>query len=603
MRYSTTFAKTAKESRDFDSINATLLQKAGFVHQNMAGVYSFLPLGNRVLRKIENIVKEEMDQIAEEVFLPAISSDELWKKTGRFYTTDIFYRVSALDTKDEGQVGETLNRKAHDPIKRKHDPKARFVLNPTHEEVITPIVRNYARSYKDLPFAVYQIQSKFRNEARPRSGLMRCREFRMKDLYSFHTTEEDLMRFYNNEATVSYKKVFRRMGLGNDTYEVYSSGGDFTKQYSKEFQTMCETGEDLVFRVPRSGVCYNQEVAPSKAPSVEQDSEIKKMKVVNTPGVIGMEDLPEFLGVPAERCMKTLIYQVENGDVIVAAVRGTYDVNEIKLAKVAEVGSLELASDEVVQRVTGAQVGYAGIVNLPNTVRLFVDESMEDAVNFECGANKTDHHNLNVNWDVDVAKPDRFYDIKIAQEGDINPDTKEVYETFKASEVGNIFPLNTKFTDAFGYRFVDKDDQEKPVYMGSYGIGTSRLMGVIAEKYHDEKGLVWPITVAPFQVHLFGIGNGFAVNETVKKTHAQLTGNGVDVLWDDRQDVSAGVKFNDADLIGVPIRIVVSDRSLEMDSVEIKLRSEDEAVNVRLKDAWGYVRGKMDRLESEVMKS
>ncbi len=585
MKYSKTFAKSIKNIKEKESLNATLLQKAGFINQTMAGVFSFLPLGNRVLRKIEDVAREEMDKIGEEVFLPSIAPTELWKKTGRYELIDVLFKVVAANEK-----GHLIN-------------PTEYALNCSHEEIATPLAQTFINSYKDFPFALYQIQTKFRNEPRPKSGLMRCREFRMKDLYSFHTSEEDQMKFYNNEATLAYKNVFKKLGLGGSTVEVFASGGFFTKQFSKEFQTKCETGEDLIFKEPHSGVCYNQEIAPSKAPDILQDSEKQPMKVIETPNVIGMEDLPKFLGVTEDKCMKTLIYEADNGEVIVVAVRGTYDVNELKLATLVDVKTVNLASEEIVKKVTGAEIGYAGIVNLPENVKLFIDESMENAVNFECGANKTDHHNLNVNWDVDVKKPDEFYDIKIAKEGDLNPDTKEAYETFKASEVGNIFPLGTKYSEAFDYKFIDKDGKEKPVYMGSYGIGTSRVMGVIAEKYNDEKGLKWPISVAPFQVYLIDIGKEYAIKEKAKDLYNELINAGYEVLWDDRDDVSAGVKFTDCDLIGIPIRVLISGRSLEQNSVEVKLRTSDETVLVRLDDLPGYLKGKIEFLENEVLNS
>jgi prolyl-tRNA synthetase len=558
MKYSKTVIQTIKNSKEHDSRNASLLFRGGFLSQAMAGVFVFLPMGLRVLKKIENIVREEMDKIGEEMLLPNLAPKKYWEQTGRYDTIDVL--MKAVPANENSSSAS----------------KAEYVINPTHEDVITPTLAPFINSYKDLPVSYYQIQTKVRNEARPRSGVMRSREFRMKDLYSYHRSEADLLDFYNNDAVAAYTKVFERVGLGEDTVVALASGGDFTKEYSKEFQTKCEVGEDWIFSVKSKDLHYNREVAPSKAPEVEQDKEQKPMRVIETAGVTGMDQLEEFLGVAADHSMKTLIYETLEGDVIAVGIRGNYDVNEIKLEAVVNKGKLELASEETIKRLTGAEIGYAGIVNLPEEVTLYVDDSMENAVNFECGANKTDHHNLDVNWDVDVKKPETFYDLKVAQDGDIDPESGEKYDVYKASEVGNIFPLNTKFTEAAKMTFADENGKPQPVYMGSYGIGTSRLIGVIVEKFNDENGIIWPMAVAPYQVHMVTLGSGDS-KEKAEKLYAELQDIGIEVLWDDREKVSAGSKFADADLIGCPIRIVVSDRSLQNGGVEMKMRSDKDS--------------------------
>lgn len=566
MKLSKSAIKTLKNSKDYDAKNATLLIRAGFIDQTMAGVYTFLNPGLRVLNKIETVVREEMDKISTEIYMPVLSPIEFWKKTKRFDSVDVLMKAVAANP--ESSKWSTNE----------------YVINPTHEDVITPLMQKFVNSYKDLPVAVYQIQGKVRNEGRPKSGIMRTREFRMKDLYSFHTSEESLLSYYNNEATSAYDTIYERLGLGKITHKVAAHGGDFTEEYSREWQTECESGEDLIFGIPEKNIWFNQEVAPSKAPEVEQETERKEMKVVETAGVTGMDSLEEFLGVDASHSMKTLIYETDDGRVIAAGIRGNYDVNEIKLAKVVGCKRLELASEETINKVTGAEVGYAGIVDLPDNVELYVDDSMENAVNFECGANKTDHHNLNVNWDVDVARPEKFYDIKIAQEGDLYPETGEVYTMLKTSEVGNIFPLNTKYTEAFDFTVTDENGEKIPVYMGSYGIGTSRLVGVIAEIFNDEAGLMWPIQVAPFHVQLITLGESENVIKEAEALYRKLEEVGVEVLWDDRTDVSAGSKFADADLIGCPMRVVVSDRSLQNGGYEFKLRNEPESDVLNFED-------------------
>lgn len=555
MLYSKLFGKTKKDSKKYDSANATFLQKGGFIDQVMAGVYTYLPLGIKVLNKIENIIREEMDKIGNEVFMPSLAPQSTWEKTGRLETVDIL-----MKTKPANKFAEAKN-------------SAEYVLNPTHEEVVVPLAQKYNLSYKDFPFALYQIQTKFRNEPRVKSGLLRGREFRMKDLYSFHTTVEDFKKYYEKSKGV-YFKVFERLGLKDDTVIVLASGGSFTDDYSHEFQTFCETGEDLIFFTKSKDIFYNREVAPSTAPKIiEKDTDMLPKKDVLGKGIIGVQELADYLKIPVEKTTKTLIFETDDKRVIAAAVRGGYDVNEDKLRKIVKCKALKLASVETVKKVTGAEVGYAGILNLPKEVDIYIDESVNNRLNFECGANKTNYHSINVNFGRDIPTPKEFYDIKTAREGDINPETKEKYEVKKAAEVGNIFPLYTKFTDAFDYKFIDQDGKQKPIYMGCYGIGPSRIMGVIVEKFHDEKGIVWPESVAPFQVHLIGLDlNDESIKSKVFKVYKVLQENNIEVLFDDRVEVTAGNKFSDADLIGIPIRLVVSKRTGE--KIEYKRRNQ-----------------------------
>lgn len=550
MKYSQIHTKIEKDAKTYDSINATYLIQGGFIDQTMSGAYSFLPLGLRVLNKIEQIVREEMDKVGVEVLLPALSPKSLWEQTGRLETVDVLMKTAGANAISEQK---STNE---------------YILNSTHEEVITPIAKRFNLSYKDLPAAYYQIQSKFRNEARPKSGLLRGREFRMKDLYSFHASEADFKQYYENVKEV-YMNVFRRLGLGNDTHEVLASGGDFTREYSHEFQTECTTGEDLIFRVPSTGIAYNKEVAPSQAPVPEQGSK-QPMEKIETPNITGLHALSEFLKVPVSQCIKTMLYEAEDGRIIAAAVRGDYDINEIKLSQVLNTTKLALADRETVEAVTKAKIGYAGLINLPDTVEVVIDESLSEIVNFECGANETDYHYVNVNWGDDLPMPENFHDIKVAREGDFFPETDEEYEYFIASEVGNIFPLGTKFTKAFGYTHAAEDGSQKEVFMGSYGIGTSRLMGVIVEKFHDDKGIIWPESAAPFQAHLISLKGS---EDTAAELHDQLQAKGIDVLWDDRPE-SAGAKFAVADMLGIPHRLVVSERS--GDQIELKRRDSDD---------------------------
>jgi prolyl-tRNA synthetase len=553
MKLSILFTKTRKDApADEAAVNAKLLIQAGFIHKEMAGVYTYLPLGKLVLDNIEKIVREEMNEISQEVFMPSLSSVEIWRTTGRIDYVDVLMKATP----------------ANDNSASRHN--AEYILNFSNEEIITPIAKEYAQSYKDLPLALYQIAPKYRNEARSKSGLLRGREFRMKDLYSFHASAEDLYEYYE-QSKVAYMNVFRRVGLGDSTVIAAASGGDFTDDYSHEFQTRLEAGEDTIFRVPSTGEAFNEEVAPSKAPAFTSDEALRPLEEIEGKGLIGVEPLAEFLKIDVEKTTKTMLYVTDDGKMIAAAVRGRYQINEEKLAKVVGAKRVALADEAMVKKITGAEVGYAGLLGLPSDVRVVVDESCANRANFEMGANHTDYHSINMNWGRDLPEPEEYVDIKIAQQGDLHPGTDEVYEVFSASEVGNIFPLHTKFSKAFGYTFTDEAGEEKPVIMGCYGIGTSRLMGVIVEKYHDDRGIVWPDAIAPAVVYIARLGEDADVTKTADELYNALTSQGVLVLYDDR-DLRAGEKFADADLMGIPYRVVVSNKTTAAGKVEVKSR-------------------------------
>ncbi|OGK18508.1 hypothetical protein A2866_00855, partial [Candidatus Roizmanbacteria bacterium RIFCSPHIGHO2_01_FULL_39_8] len=421
MLYSKLLGKSKKTIANYDSTNARLLEQGGFVSKTMSGVYTYLLLGQRVLNKIEQIIREEMDTIGQEILMPSLSPKSLWEQTGRITKIDALFKVLGANE---------LSLKKN---------SAEYILNPTHEEILMPIAKQYFSSYKDFPFAIYQIQWKFRNEPRAKSGLMRGREFRMKDLYSFHTSEEDFKIYYEHSKKV-YFRVFERLGLEKDTVICMASGGVFTDDFSHEFQTKCETGEDTIFYVKSKNLYYNKEVAPSQAPKViyKEEKELPR-KDVEGKGIIRVEELAEFLRIPVEKTTKTLLFETEKGEVIAAGVRGGYDINEEKLRKIVGCKILKLATPETVKKVTKAEVGYAGLLDLPKTVKIFMDESMDNRINFEMGANKTHYHSMNVNFGKDLPKPKIFYDFKLAEKGDAYPETGEEYVVFKAAEVGNIF--------------------------------------------------------------------------------------------------------------------------------------------------------------------
>jgi prolyl-tRNA synthetase len=561
MRQTNLFTQTLKQApSDEVSLNSRLLIRGGFIDKTMAGVYTFLPLGWRVLRKIEQIIREEMDAIGgQEVLMPSLSPRWPWEMTGRVEEVDVLFSAGGAN-----KASRTKN-------------SAEYILNSTHEEIITPLVQKYISGYKDLPIAVYQIQTKFRNEPRPKSGLLRGREFRMKDLYSFHRDEQDLRRFYDLSKE-AYWKICERLGIKEDTHIVLASGGDFTKDFSHEFQTECQTGEDLIFRDPAGGVCYNREVAPVQAPAVDSAEEKKELQKVHTPGMKTVDQLVKFLGGSKKKTIKTLLYKSKDSRVIAVALRGDRQIDEEKLSKVTGEAGLELAGPELIKEKTGADVGYAGLLGLPDDIAVYVDNSLKGLVNFEMGGNETDYHYTNVNFGRDIPEPNEFYDVKVAEPGDVSPESGKEYETFKASEVGNIFPLNVKFSKSFNYYYDDENGEKQIIYMGSYGFGPSRVMGVLAEKFSDEQGLVWPEQVAPFLVHLLQLPDKDGqTKEKSEELYSELTGQGVEVLYDDRQGLQAGEKFADADLIGCPYRVVVSAKTIEKGGVEVKKRNEKES--------------------------
>lgn len=555
MKRTELFTKTSKTiSADEVAKNAQLLIRAGFIHKEMAGVYAYLPLGLRVLENIKKIVREEMNVVGgQEVMMTALQPSELFERTNRW---------------DDAVVDNWFKTELKNGTK--------LGLGLTHEEPITSVVIENASSYKDFPLLIYQIASKFRNEKRAKSGILRGREFLMKDMYSFARSQAEHSEVYEKLA-VAYTKVYDRLGIGDITFRTKADGGYFTERNSDEYQTLSEIGEDTLYHVPDTDLWYNEEIAPSQAPRLDgQDSEEKPIENVENRGAIGVAALAKLFGITPEQTTKTMLYVTDNGEIIATAVRGNYEINEIKLRKIIGAKSLKLADEETVRKITGAEVGYAGLLNLPKEVRVVVDESCANRKNFEMGANQTGIHAINVNWGCDLPEPDQFYDIKTAREGDLHPETGKIYEVHKGVEVGNIFPLETKYSDALGLYYLDENGEQQQIVMGCYGIGISRVMGVLAELFADENGLVWPESVAPFRVCLVSIGDDETVRASAEKMYQELLDRGVEVLWDDR-DARPGEKFADADLMGIPHRVVISAKTLEQEKIEYKARQSSTA--------------------------
>ncbi|MDQ5971861.1 MAG: prolyl-tRNA synthetase [Patescibacteria group bacterium] len=560
MRVTQLFTKTRKQApADEVALNAQLLIKAGYIHKEMAGVYAYLPLGLKVLENIKQIVREEMDAIGgQELIMTSLQRKEIWEHTDRWddEKVDVWFKSKLQNGTEVG-------------------------FGWSHEEPITEMMKNYVTSYKDLPVVVHQFQTKLRNEVRAKSGIMRGREFVMNDMYGYFYDEKKHLEFYE-KSKEAYMNVYRRVGLGDITFITYASGGAFTK-FSHEFQTLTDAGEDTLFQVPSTKAMFNEEITPSQAPPVTSNDDPKPMEEVEGKGLIGVEPLAKFLKIPVEKTTKTMLYKTDKGKLVAAAVRGGYNINEDKLKDILGVKSLQLADEGTVKRVTKAEIGYAGIINLPEDVEIIVDESCSNRTNFEMGANRTNYHSINVNWGRDLPEPKQYYDIKVAKKGDFHPETGEEYTVHKAAEVGNIFNFGTAKCDDVGLFVNDENGKLVSVYLGSYGIGVTRLMGVVAEHFADDRGLVWPANIAPATVYLARLGEDEAVVNAADQLYQDLEDAGIETLYDDR-DVRAGEKFADADLLGIPYRLVVSAKSLQNGQVELKERTSSDVTMVGVEE-------------------
>jgi prolyl-tRNA synthetase len=540
------------------SKNAQLLIRAGYVYKVMAGVYAYTPLGLAVLEKIKQIVREEMASVGgQELIMSSLQPRETWEQTGRWdeRVVDIWFKSHLQDGTEVGFAW-------------------------SHEEPIIEMLKQYVSSYKDLPVYVHQFQTKLRNEVRAKSGILRGREFVMNDMYSCCRTSDEHEVFY--QATMdAYMRIFQRVGLGDDTFITFASGGAFTK-FSHEFQTICDAGEDYIFLVPSTRQAFNAEIAPVKSAPVEQPNEVKELAFLDDADVTGVDALVAKLGIPITSSTKTMLYDTNNG-LIAAVVRSDYKLNEDKLKAVSDADWLQLASADQVREATGAELGFAGVYNLPEGVRLFVDESCESLVNFETGANKTGQHAYNVNWGRDVTRPGEFYDIKLAKEGDLFPETGETYAVHKTAEVGNIFNFGTKKSEEMDFAFTNEAGERQFVHLGSYGVGITRLMGVIAEKFADGNGLVWPAAVAPYALYVVQIGDEPEVVKAAENLCDNAQSWGVTVLYDD-SDKRPGEKFADADLLGIPHRVVISAKTIQAGNYEYKTRTSTETQMVSIEE-------------------
>ena len=543
MRTSQLLLPTLREDPgEAETVSHRLMLRAGLIRKVAAGIYTYLPLGLRIIRKVEQIVREEMNRAgAQELLMPIASPAELWRETGRW-----------------GYYGKELIR-----FKDRHERD--FCLGPTHEEVITDLFRREVRSYRQLPLNFYQIQTKFRDEIRPRFGLMRGREFIMKDAYSFDK-DEPAARLSYQKMYDAYHRIFARCGLNFRAVE--ADTGLIGGTSSHEFMVLADTGEETVVYSEPGTYAANVERAEVLPPNDESKEALLPLRSVNTPGCRTVEEVTKFLKVDASKLVKTLLYST-GSETVAVLIRGDHDANEIKLKRLLGVTDVELASPATVEKMTGAPVGFAGPVGL--NIRIVADHAVKASANSVVGGNRLDTHLVNVNCPRDF-RVEQFADLRNARAGDPSPRKDGILKTTKGIEVGHVFMLGTKYSQAMNASFLDPNGKECLAVMGCYGIGIGRTAAAAVEQNHDDKGIVWPFPIAPFHVHLISLGQSAAVIEAATAVYAALEAVGLEILWDDR-DERAGVKFNDADLIGAPYQVIVGDKGLAEGLLEVKSRN------------------------------
>lgn len=568
MRTSKLYAPTLRQTpAEAEVPSHQLMLRAGFIRKVAGGVYTYLPLAWRTLRKIEQIIREEMEaKDGQELALPIVQPAELWKETGRW---EVF--------------GEEMFR-----LVDRHNRE--FCLGPTHEEIITDLVRNEVRSYKQLPLLLYQIQNKYRDEIRPRFGLMRGREFIMKDAYSFDKDEAGLDKSYKDMYD-AYTNIFNRCGL---TFRpVEADGGAIGNATTHEFTVLAETGESDIVYCEKCDYAANAEKSELK-PIVAPAEEELPLEKVNTPGTKTIEAVAEFLNTPIEKNIKAVIFQNEKDQVICAFVRGDHEVNDVKLQNITGAITLKMAEESAIRAIGGVP-GFMSPIGLSKDAIAVVDATVMEMHNAVCGANEEDCHYKNANpkrdfGDVIVA------DIRLIAEGDPCPHCGAPVKMTHGIEVGQVFKLGIKYSKSLGATFLDENGKEKPLIMGCYGIGVSRTMAAAIEQFHDDNGIIWPASIAPFEVVIVPINaKDEAQMKIAEKLYADMKNAGIDVLLDDRKD-RAGVKFKDADLIGYPVRITVSPKLLDANEVEIKVRRDGATSNVKVDDCAQTVKDMLKNL-------
>jgi prolyl-tRNA synthetase len=569
VRLSKLFGKTLRQApAEAESISHQLLLRAGMIAQEAAGIYSYLPLGWRVLKKIENVIREEMDKAGgQELMLPVLQPFELWQQSGRY----VSFGKSLFTLTD---------RKEHT-----------LALGPTHEEVITDLVHRYVQSYRELPLLLYQIQVKLRDEPRPRGGLIRVREFIMKDLYSFDADEAGLDKSYQSMFQ-AYSNIYAHLGL--PTMIVEADSGAIGGKDSHEFMVITETGEDEVIYCSSCGYAANAEKAQFAKKKSNAEAPLS-LEEIATPEAETIAEVAGFVGVPTSQTLKAVFYFAD-GEFVFVIIRGDLEVNETKLRNTLKCTELRLAMEGEVNEA-GIVAGFASPVGIKG-VKVVADDSITSGSNFIVGANKPGYHFRNANYPRDF-QVDLIADIALAQSGNSCSKCGGELSSSRGIEVGHVFKLGTFISERFGASFLDNDGTSRPIVMGCYGIGLGRLLAAIVEQSHDDKGIIWPFSVAPYQVYLCPLSlDKSTILPTAEKIYQELQKEGIEVLFDDRDD-SPGVKFNDADLLGIPLRLTLSPRTLQSQSVETKWRTEKEAQLLPLENLADEVK----RLLDEAMRS
>ncbi len=547
-------------------ISHKLMLRAGLVRRLASGIYNWLPLGYRVVRKVTEIVREEMDAAgALELLMPSIQPAALWQESGRWE-----------------EYGPELLR-----IKDRHERD--FCYGPTHEEVITDIARRDIKSYRQLPVSYYQIQTKFRDEIRPRFGVMRAREFTMKDAYSFHLDDASLNETYKRMHQ-AYSTIFTRLGL--EFRAVRAESGTIGGSYSHEFHVLAESGEDVIAFSDGDDYAANIDLAEALPPSGKRVKPSQPMEKVSTPDMRTIEEICSFLNISPDQCIKTLLVEADDGGVVALALRGDHELNAHKAERLEGVATpLRMAAAKKIKAIAGCEPGFVGPVGLD--VRSYADFSALAAADFVCGANEADHHLTSVNWGRDVSEPEAA-DIRNVVNGDPSPGGKGELTVKRGIEVGHIFKLGTKYSESMAATVVDENGQSRPMVMGCYGIGITRIVAAAIEQNNDERGIIWPAAIAPFQVALVPINlrKSQRIREASEKIYSDLTAAGFEVLFDDR-DATPGVKFAEVDLIGIPHRIVVAERGLDKGTLEYKYRTATDTVDIAQEELEEYLRARM----------
>ena len=564
MRVSQFPLHTLKEvPADAEIVSHQLMLRAGMIRKLASGMYTWMPLGLRTLQKVEAIVREEMNRAgALELLMPSVQPAELWQESTRW-----------------DQYGPELLR-----FTDRHDRS--FCYGPTHEEVITDLVRREIRSYKQLPINLYQIQTKFRDEIRPRFGVMRAREFIMKDAYSFHETQQCLQNTYN-KMYQAYTNIFTRLGLQFRAVE--ADTGSIGGNASHEFHVLADSGEDAIAFSDQSNYAANVELAPVEFQDNQTKAKQLPIEKVATPEQKSIEQVSEMLQVNPAQCIKLLLVKSCDGGIIAIALRGDHELNPVKAEKIESVQApLEFANENDISNVANSAAGFIGPINLQ--CRLIADHAVISMQNFICGANEVGFHFINANWERDVATPEHF-DLRKIEAGDASPDGKGIIEIRRGIEVGHIFQLGKKYSKALNAQVLDQDGKEKTVTMGCYGIGVTRVIAATIEQHYDDRGIRWPLPLSPFHISLVPINldKSEIVKEFCDTLYAELTESGYEVLYDDR-NARPGMMFADHDLVGIPHRIVVSERGLNAGTVEYKARVEDEIQHIEIAQLHSYLK-------------